>query len=126
MKELMKEAHKMTKEIKKEFPEVDYKAQLGICMSYLLNKEEKGMEEKITWEDVKKQMDKAVEELGVQDWKCNNWKKGDKDRTYLEVFYLKGKHYKTIKCGFWDNITEEYNSYDSYSKIYDIFKEEYV
>ena len=37
---LMKEAHKLTKEIKREYPEVDYKAQLGICISYLSNKEE--------------------------------------------------------------------------------------
>lgn len=39
-KNLLKEAHKMTKEIKKEYPEVDYKAQLGICISYLANKKE--------------------------------------------------------------------------------------
>lgn len=37
---VMKEAHKLTKEIKSEFPEVDYKTQLGICISYLLNKKE--------------------------------------------------------------------------------------
>ncbi|BDC03423.1 hypothetical protein [Clostridium perfringens] len=37
---IMKEAHKLTKEIKNEFPNVDYKFQLGICMSYLLNKKE--------------------------------------------------------------------------------------
>ncbi|MDU3018902.1 MAG: hypothetical protein E7B46_08840 [Clostridium perfringens] len=34
---VMKKAHRLTKEIKKEFPNVDYKFQLGICMSYLLN-----------------------------------------------------------------------------------------
>ena len=32
---LMKEAHKMTKEIKEQYPEVDYKAQLGLCLSFL-------------------------------------------------------------------------------------------
>ena len=35
MKNIMKEAHRLTKEIKKEFPEVDYKTQLGICLSFL-------------------------------------------------------------------------------------------
>ncbi|ABG87889.1 hypothetical protein [Clostridium perfringens] len=53
---VMKEAHKMTKEIKKEFPEVDYKFQLGICMSYLLNRkgenemvELQGSEKQVKW-----------------------------------------------------------------------------
>ena len=32
---LMKEAHKMTKKIKEQYPEVDYKAQLGLCLSFL-------------------------------------------------------------------------------------------
>lgn len=45
MKNIMKEAHKMTREIKKEYPEVDYQAQLGICLSFLYE-EEKEMEEK--------------------------------------------------------------------------------
>ena len=42
---LMKEAHKLTKEIKREYPEVDYKAQLSLCISYLSNKEEREMVE---------------------------------------------------------------------------------
>ena len=37
---LMKEAHKLTREIKAEYKDVDYKAQLGICISYLSKKEE--------------------------------------------------------------------------------------
>ena len=41
MKNIMKEAHKLTKEIKKEFPEVDYKFQLGLCISYLSKNEVK-------------------------------------------------------------------------------------
>ena len=42
---LMKKAHQLTKEIKREYPEVDYKAQLGLCISYLSNKEEREMVE---------------------------------------------------------------------------------
>ena len=34
-KNLMKEAHKMTREIKEKYPEVDYQAQLGLCLSFL-------------------------------------------------------------------------------------------
>lgn len=62
MKNLMKEAHKMTKEIKKEFPEVDYKTQLGICISYLAKESEEngmvklqGSEKQVKWaEDIRK------------------------------------------------------------------------
>ena len=32
---LMKEAHEMTKEIKEQYPEVDYKFQLSLCLSFL-------------------------------------------------------------------------------------------
>ena len=45
MRNIMIEAHRMTKEIKNNSPEVDYKAQLGLCLSFLMtNKEEKVME----------------------------------------------------------------------------------
>lgn len=56
MKNLMKEAHKLTKEIKAEYPNVDYKAQLGICISYLSKNEGevkmvelKGSEKQVAW-----------------------------------------------------------------------------
>ncbi|HHD2753310.1 TPA: hypothetical protein ACOTG0_002119 [Clostridium perfringens] len=51
---VMKEAHKMAKEIKAEFPEVDYKTQLGLCMSYLLN--EKGESEMVELQGTEKQV----------------------------------------------------------------------
>ena len=35
MKNIMKRAHELTKEIKREYPEVDYKTQLGLCLSFL-------------------------------------------------------------------------------------------
>ena len=45
MKKIMKEAHRMTREMKGKYPEVDYQAQLGLNISYLLEgKEEKEME----------------------------------------------------------------------------------
>lgn len=37
--ELIKEAHKMTKEIKQEFNNVDYKTQFGLCLSFLIEEE---------------------------------------------------------------------------------------
>lgn len=60
-RELMIKAHKMTKEIKNEYPEVDYKFQLGLCLAYLQEKggkkmvELKGSEKQIKWaEDIRK------------------------------------------------------------------------
>lgn len=38
-KELMIKAHKMTKEIKAEYPAVNYKFQLGLCLAYLYENE---------------------------------------------------------------------------------------
>lgn len=40
MKKIFKEAHKMTREMVKKYG-VDYHAQFGLCLSYLLNEEEK-------------------------------------------------------------------------------------
>ena len=47
-KELMIKAHKMTKEIKNEYPTVDYKFQLGLCLAYLYEEGEKKMEKAIS------------------------------------------------------------------------------
>lgn len=53
---IMKEAHKLTREIKKEFPNIDYKFQLGLCISYLYKNKEavkmvelKGTEKQVKW-----------------------------------------------------------------------------
>ena len=42
-KELMVKAHKMTKEIKTQYPGVDYKFQLGLCLAYLQKEGENEM-----------------------------------------------------------------------------------
>ena len=78
---IMREAHKMTKEIKNEYPNVDYKFQLGLCISYLLNerveekmelKELKGTEKQVKWaNDIREKTlefvgeNKRLKELGV-------------------------------------------------------------
>lgn len=36
--EIIKKAHAMTREIKKEYVDVDYRVQFGLCLSYLLEK----------------------------------------------------------------------------------------
>ena len=50
---LMKEAHKMTKKIKEQYPEVDYKAQLGLCLSFL---SQEGGEEMVELKGTEKQV----------------------------------------------------------------------
>lgn len=37
--EIMRNAHRLTKQIKAEFPEVDYKFQLGLCIKHFIRKE---------------------------------------------------------------------------------------
>lgn len=54
-KELMIKAHKMAREIKNEYPAVDYKFQLGLCLTYLYQGggkemvELKGTEKQVAW-----------------------------------------------------------------------------
>lgn len=48
-KEIMKKAHEMTKEIKAQYPEVDYKAQFGLCLSFLMNEKAEEIKEVATW-----------------------------------------------------------------------------
>ena len=69
-KELMIKAHKMTNGIKNEYPEVDYKFQLGLCLAYLQNEGEnemvelKGTEKQIKWaEDIRKATVDAMKEV---------------------------------------------------------------
>lgn len=69
-KELMKKAHKMAKEIKAQYPEVDYRFQFGLCLSFLMNEEEETMEIKLEGtekqikyaEDIKKNFEEGYEE----------------------------------------------------------------
>lgn len=64
--EIMKKAHNLTKEIKAEYPSVDYKTQLGICISYLCKEENemvelKGSEKQVKWaEDIRKNLIVAI------------------------------------------------------------------
>ena len=49
MKEIFKKAHEMAREIKREYPEVDYRTQFGLCLSYLLNNKEEEQMTKEKW-----------------------------------------------------------------------------
>ena len=71
MKELMKKAHQMTREIVEKYNDVDYRVQFGLCLSYLANKggdkmvELNGTPKQVAWaEDIRK---KALENLNNED-----------------------------------------------------------
>lgn len=60
MKTKFKEAHKMAREIKAEYPEVDYSAQFGLCLSYILkNEEENEMTDLEKWYESLDQKEKS-------------------------------------------------------------------
>ena len=99
MKNLLKEAHKLTREIKGEYPEVNYMAQLGICISYLSEKEDSKKvseraveiknilnvteEEAILLENVEKYyQDEYARESKIG---MNLWIKGDMRRVYINL-----------------------------------------
>jgi hypothetical protein len=72
MKNIMKAAHKMAKEIRAEFPEVNYSFQLGLCISYLAKEGEnemvklKGSEKQTKWaEEIRKEMIESVDMSSV-------------------------------------------------------------
>lgn len=73
--ELMKEAHKLTKKIKDEYQNIDYKFQLGLSIKFLLEEKEvkkvidlKGTPKQISWaekirkEEIRK-MDCIIKEM---------------------------------------------------------------
>ena len=89
---LLKKAHELTKEIKREYPEVDYKAQLGICISFLYNNKEveemvklKGTEKQVKWaEDIRKEM---IEDAKETIERINN--SGKQDNRVNKMFLLR-------------------------------------
>lgn len=53
MKNIFRRAHEMAREIKREYPEVDYRTQFGLCLSYLLNNKEEEKVEFLKKEEVR-------------------------------------------------------------------------
>ena len=126
---IIKKAHEMAREIKKEYVEVDYKVQFGLCLSYLLSQkeEEEKEDKKATWKDVEKACEEAVEDLGMTNFYVNEWKKYDKVRYYIELrYYRKGRCKERIACGYWDEINSEYVSYNKSKDQYDVLEKEWV
>ena len=85
---LMKEAHKMTREIMNQYGDVDYKAQLGLCLSFLSQEKEgnemvelKGTEKQVKWaEDIRNRIikvneifEKAIEGVDMDKMAKSTW-----------------------------------------------------
>ena len=94
-KEIMIKAHKMVKDIKGQYPEINYQFQLGLCLSYLIE-EGKSMSERveelmkemdITEEEAKEleQVEKCYQEEYNENEKINFslWSKGEYRRVYI-------------------------------------------
>ncbi len=98
-KELMIKAHEMTREIKNEYPEIDYKFQLGLCLAYLQEKgkmvELKGSEKQIKWAE-------SIREKVLEIAKKNKFKhvielvnNKDDAKYWIENFKMMTANYKT-------------------------------
>ena len=85
---LMKEAHKLTKQIVSEYGDVDYKTQLGLCLSFLSQEKEgkemvelKGTEKQVKWaEDIRNRIikvneifEKAIEGVDMDKMAKSTW-----------------------------------------------------
>ena len=84
---LMKEAHKMTREIVNKYGDVDYKTQLGLCLSFLSQEggkemvELKGTEKQVKWaEDIRNRIikvneifEKAIEGVDMDKMAKSTW-----------------------------------------------------
>lgn len=84
---LMKEAHKMTREIVNKYGDVDYMTQLSLCLSFLSQKggkemvELKGTEKQVKWaEDIRNRIikvneifEKAIEGVDMYKMKKSTW-----------------------------------------------------
>ena len=115
-REIMIEAHELAREIKNEYPSVDYKTQVGINISYLLNNRES--ENMVSLKEIK---EFAINE-GVE--KINLWGTGDIQRIYIKIKKLSDatnrQNYLEIK----ENKIVDYSCKDTevVGKIFNKFK----
>jgi len=126
---LFKEAHKLAKEIKNEYPEVDYKFQFSLCLAYL--REEKSLKDQL-----REAVEVAVKEFEASDYKWNVWEKAGHKRIYISLVwyrninshsqYAKKGTTKEIKCGYLDIVNNVYVAEDKYVKQYDLLNKMYV
>ena len=137
---ILKRAHELTKEIKREYPEVDYRAQLGICLTFLYNNKEvvemgkvelKGTEKQVKWaEEIRKNLENALESTkGFEDVEI--WDEDHKEKIISKLneirtsvlnendskWFINSRHFiKKSENGFKFNAEEMFRNETTYDR----------
>lgn len=137
---ILKRAHELTKEIKREYPEVDYRAQLGICLTFLYNNKEvvemgkvelKGTEKQVKWaEEIRKNLENALENTkGFEDVEI--WDEDHKEKIISKLneirtsvlnendskWFINSRHFiKKSENGFKFNAEEMFRNETTYDR----------
>lgn len=82
---IMKKAHQMTKEIVEKYGDVDYKTQLGLCLSFLSQEDKEEEKEEMTVEEVVKAV-RSIEDLPVE-VDAKEWEKYGHHRIYVSTYW---------------------------------------
>ena len=115
---LMKEAHKMTKEIVEKYGDVDYRTQLGLCLSFLSQEQEgeqemkelKGTEKQVKWaSDIRSIMSELIEEAT---------KEIEETEIKIAREIILGQENAAWYIKFGKNLTSKYA--DKYEKVYNL------
>lgn len=80
---IMKEAHEMTRRMVEQYGDIDYKTQLGLCLSFLSSEE--GEKEEMTVDEVVKAV-RSIEDLPVE-VDANEWEKYGHHRIYVSTYW---------------------------------------
>ena len=104
MKNLFKEAHRMTREMMKKYNDIDYSAQFTLCLEYLrkedkdmIKAELKGTEKQIKWaEDIRNNFIKIIEESKEKYDKADEIDKKDLRKAVKRRFFY-GTYKKASK-----------------------------
>lgn len=113
--------------IKKEDSKNIFPACLKMAWAEAHTQAETAAAKEITPEDIKALAEKYAEENCQQDnnWfasvSCSAWVKHSYNRTYISIKeYHKGQMRNEIKCGYWDNQTDTYETNIRNAKVVDL------
>lgn len=106
MKNIMKKAHQMTREIVSKYGDVDYKVQFGLCLAYLLEKRE---EEQMQVKEFEKGFFKfqyingfnATHNIAIS---MKRWRAYGKDR----VYFREEQQRISKQIGYYDVVADKF------------------
>lgn len=109
--------HKWSLPIKRE-----HSADFGICLKMAWREVKKEEAKKNLSLDVLKRIaSETVKEIGYDKYNTIDWKKGEHDRTYIELVSFKDRRVAVKKCGYWDNKANKYVAEEAWSrKVFDL------